>query len=506
MAPYFREQIRMEIQDFLDKNPTKDGKTYNLYTDGLKVYTSLDSKMQMYAEMAVEEHLKELQKTFDNHWKYVDLYKDKRDLIVSAQKQSRRYKRLIEAGASNNEIKKSFRVKENMEVFTWEGEKDREMTPLDSIKYYQKFLQAGFLAVDPKTGYVKAWVGGINHKYFQYDHVRSKRQVGSIFKPIVYAAALKNGMKPCRFVANKRKVYEEYEGWSPRNADGKYGGFYSVKGGLTNSVNTISVSIAMETGINNVVGLAKNLGITSNLPAVPSIALGTAEISLFDMVGAYTAFANKGLKSKPTYILKIENRNGEVIYEHKPNSIKKERVLSPTESEIMVEMLQSVVDSGTAARLRYKYNFKSDIAGKTGTTQSNSDGWFIGFTPDLLAGVWVGGEDRRVHFRTTALGQGANMALPIWAKFIGKVYADPEYKSYKNNRFDHPSQLSNSLLSCELYKENMNIFQGVFDLFKPRKVKEPIIVFPKTNRPKKKSTRPVRKRKKRKNWKYLLKS
>jgi len=325
---------------------------------------------------------------------------------------------------------------------------------LDSIKYYYSLLNAGFLVMEPQSGAIRAWVGGIDHQYFKYDHVKSTRQVGSVFKPIVYANALRSGIEPCDYIPNEQVMYAQYEDWSPRNADGVYGGAYSMEGGLTKSVNTISVDLIMRMGIDSVVDLAHQMGFGHDIPKGPAIALGAVEGSLYDMVQVYGTFANRGIKVEPYYLTRIESSDGETIveFEHpKPNK----RVLPPEESEIMIEMMQSVVDSGTARRLRYNYGLYNDIAGKTGTTQSHADGWFVGFTPNLVAGVWVGGESPRTRFRSLSLGQGANTALPIWGIFMQKVYKDPAFKNLRRASFQDPSLEVFERLNCLPYLEEM---------------------------------------------------
>jgi len=315
-------------------------------------------------------------------------------------------------------------------------------------------LNAGFLVMEPATGAIRAWVGGIDHQYFKYDHINSTRQVGSTFKPIVYANALRSGIDPCDYIPNEQVVYAEYEDWSPRNADGIYGGAYSMQGGLTGSVNAISVGLIMQMGIDSVIELAHEMGFSNKIPKGPAIALGAVDGSLFDMVKVYGTFANRGLRPEPYYLTRIETSSGDTIveFEHpKPNK----RALPIDESDMIVQMMQSVVDSGTANRLRYIYGLNNDIAGKTGTTQSQADGWFLGFTPNLVAGVWVGAESPRVHFRSLSLGQGANTALPIWGLFMQKVYKDPEFKQLRYASFPEPSAEVLERLDCLPYLEEM---------------------------------------------------
>jgi penicillin-binding protein 1A len=323
---------------------------------------------------------------------------------------------------------------------------------MDSIKYYQYFLQVGFLVLAPESGYVKAWVGGINHEYFQYDHVNidTKRQVGSTFKPIVYASALQQGIKPCERFVDERKVYEQFDNWSPGNSEEEYGGTYSMEGALTKSVNTISAELIVRSGIDQTIQLARKLGIQSTLDPIPSLALGSADVSLMEMVGAYSAFANQGLFNPPMYLIRIADKYDKTIFSAKQP--KPQRVLSAEQAGILTHMLQSVVNKGTASDLRSVYGLIQDIAGKTGTTQSQADGWYIGYSPDLVAGAWIGAEDRRVHFRSLALGKGATTALPVWAKFMTKVYKDPHFKNYSSANFPALPDAAIEQLNCEAYE------------------------------------------------------
>ena len=450
LATYFREHLRQELQIFLQEYKKKDGSSYNLYTDGLKIYTSLDSRMQQYAEEAVAQHMSQLQKSFDAHWGKKYPWGKNAEVVEMAKKRSERYIILKAQGLSEEEINKNFATTVKMKIFTYKGEIEKIMSPIDSIKYYLRFLRPGFMAMETRTGYIRAWVGGIDMKYFKYDHVNinTKRQVGSTFKPIVYAAALQQGANPCEYIANEKVIYEEYDNWSPRNSDNEYGGMYSMQGALTNSVNTVSAQLIIKAGIHNVTFLAKQMGIQSKLDPVPSLALGTADVSLYEMVSAFNVFANRGDYIEPKYLLKITDAQGNVIKDF-TGERKKKRVLSPTNADIMVSMLQNVVNHGTAARLRHTYNIEGDVAGKTGTTQSHADGWFIGFTPDIVAGAWVGAEDRRIHFRSIDLGQGAAMALPVWGIFMKKVYSDPSYKKLKKERFRLNSEEIAMQITCE---------------------------------------------------------
>lgn len=471
LAPYFREYLR---DNFLRQwcnnhiNP-ETGKPYNIYKDGLKIYTTINPIMQKYAEEAVAEHMKELQKEFFKECKNKrnapfawNVTKDEiKNIMTASMKRSERYRKLKESGFTEDQIEKNFRVPIPMRVFTWNGERDTVMTPWDSIKYYKTFLQSGFVAMDPFTGYVKAWVGGINHKHFQYDHVKvSRRQVGSTFKPFVYAMAIQEGLSPCYQVPNVRTCITLPEGkeWCPDNSDGNKGTgqLITLKRALALSINYVTAWVMKQYGPDPVVEFVKQLGITSDVPKVPSICLGTPDISLFEMTGAFAAFANYGTYIQPTFITRIEDKNGNVLEEFIPET---REVMSEAKAYVMIQLMRGVCDYGTGARLRGpKFKLTNQIGGKTGTTQNNSDGWFIGFTSDLVCGAWAGGEDRSIHFNSMALGQGASMALPIWGLFMKKVLNDPKLK-IKGADFKKPAELDPSLeLDCSKYdkefKEN----------------------------------------------------
>lgn len=450
LAPYFRQQVGEELKEWFANNPKPDGSNWNLYTDGLKIYTTIDSRMQRYAEKAVERQMKSLQKTFDQHWKSRQLWKKTDSGILKAMKQSDRYRLMKARKVSEAEIMKAFETPVPMKIWSWEGEIEKEMSPMDSLIHYQSFLQSGLLAMEPTTGYVRAWVGGINYKQFKYDHVTSQRQVGSTFKPFVYAAAISKGIDPCERIPSEKVVYNDYKNWSPGNSDGDYEGFYSLQGGLTHSVNTVSAAVMMKAGVGYATDFAKQFGFTSNLPRDPTLVLGTADLSLKEMVGAYSAFANRGLRAVPVYITRIEDEKGNIIQEFptKPEQI---RALETSVADMMNQMLCSVVDSGTASRLRRVYGLSNQIGGKTGTTQNQTDGWFMGITPKLVVGVWVGGEDRKVRFRSIRLGQGANTALPIFANFMKQVYSSSRFKKTRYAQFESPGVSALQSMDCPMY-------------------------------------------------------
>lgn len=464
-ATYFREFLRDYMKKWVQENKKEDGSDYNIYSDGLKIYTTIDSRMQLYAEEAVKQHLANLQQEFFIEQKnnktapFVRITSDEIDKVMDrAMRNSDRWRILSESGKDEDEIKKSFSIKTKMTIFTWKGDRDTVMTPMDSIRYYKHFLQPGMMAMEPQTGHVKVWVGGMDYRYFQYDHVGlGARQVGSTFKPFVYATAIQQlGMSPCDtiidgpFMIHKGK-HNVTEDWEPRNSDNRYRGMVTLKRALANSINTVSAKLIDKTGPEAVVEMVRRLGVETEIPAQPSIALGAVDITVKDMVAAYSTFANQGIYVKPQFILKIEDKNGNVIHEPKMET---RDVLSKDISYAVIKLLEGVTESGSGDRLRtqgggwkynrvtgYPYMFTNPIAGKTGTTQNQSDGWFMGMVPNLCTGVWVGNEDRSAHFKTLAAGQGATMALPIWALFMKKCYADPSLHISKES-FEKPKDFS----------------------------------------------------------------
>ncbi|HET6245538.1 MAG: penicillin-binding protein [Bacteroidetes bacterium] len=459
LATYFREYLRFELKKWASENKKPDGSYYNINTDGLKIYTTIDSRMQQYAEEAVAQHMgKELQDEFFKHWKgkknapFFHLNDQQTEnLMNQSMKRSERYRNLVNEGINKDSILKNFNTPVEMAIFSWKGDIDTLMSPMDSILYYKHFLRTGFMSMDPKTGAIKAWVGGINSRHFSYDHVKQgKRQVGSTFKPFVYALAMQEFWSPCYKVPNVPVSFELPEGkvWTPKNSDGKYGGMMTLKEGLATSTNSITAYIMKQFGPEAVVTLVRKMGVTAPLDAVPSLCLGTADISVFEMVGANSTFANKGVWTEPNFITRIEDKNGNVLKTFIPQQTE---AMSEESAYLTLKLMQGVVESGTGTRLRFRFKLSPPIAGKTGTTQNNSDGWFIGLTPDLVSGVWVGGEDRSIHFRSTHLGQGANMALPIWALYMQKVYADPTITISKGD-FERPTGKLDVEVDCAAYK------------------------------------------------------
>ncbi len=465
LAAYFREYVRIQLRDLIPEIADSLGMELNLYTSGLKIYTSLDTRLQQHAETAMARHMRELQKLFDAHWasRTKPWEKDKK-LRETLLLQLPDYELLLLNNEPVDSINAFINEKNPMDVFSWEGKSTKSMSRIDSINYFLRFLHTGLLSADPTTGKIKAWVGGINYRFFKYDHVvrSSKRQVGSTFKPIVYAAALEQNVSPCEYFNAGQESYTETDGksWTPANSGEDYEGKYSLEGALAESVNTVSVKVLEKAGLENTIDLAHSLGISSDIPKVPSIALGTASISLYEMVEAYCAFTNKGRHIPLTCIEKIEDKNGHILWKSAPS--KPQQVMSEKTSIMMIEMLKNVVNQGTAARLRGTYNLPNDIAGKTGTTQSNADGWFIAMTPRLVTGVWVGGAYPAIHFRSTALGQGANTALPIYALYQQQINSNKQFYPIANAKFPIPPASVLRELDCDPFKEDLNFWQALF--------------------------------------------
>ncbi len=440
LATYFREYLRIELNKWIEENRKPDGSKYNLYKDGLKVYTTLDSRMQLHAEEAVKAHMKDLQETFFNHWKGREPWGEHEEILTMGMKRSDRYRALKAEGYSTEEIEQMFDIPVETRLFSWNGWIDTLISPMDSIRYAKKFLHTGFMAMEPHSGQIKAWVGGIDIDFAQYDHVNptAKRQAGSTFKPMVYTLAIDNGFDPCLKIPNQPVTFEQFQNWTPKNYDGKNGGALNMFQGLAGSINNIVAYLMKQVGPEAVIQLSRNMGITSDMEPFPSLCLGAFDMSVYEMVGAYATFANKGVWSQPLFLTRIEDKNGNVLAEFYPET---REALSEETAYAMVKLLQGVVDKGTARRLRFRYNLTNEIGGKTGTTQNNSDGWFIGITPDLAAGCWVGADDRAVRFRTTALGGGANSALPIWGEFFKRIYADKNL-NLRPRPFEAPENMS----------------------------------------------------------------
>jgi penicillin-binding protein 1A len=466
LAPYFRAYLQRELLVWCRDHKKADGSPFNLYTDGLKIYTTIDSRMQRHAEEAMATQMKILQSRFQGQ-----VGKRQLENIAShAVKQLPQYRALLDDGLSHAEIMTRLKQPVTTKVFSWDGEKEMEISLYDSVKYHLQFLQAGLMAVNPANGNIKVWVGGINHQYFQYDHVResTKRQVGSTFKPILYAAALESGVEPCDYIQARKTEYTNM-GWTPENThEDTYDQKFSMQGGLAGSVNTVSVKLLEKTGISNAITVARRMGIKSNLPPVPSIALGTPSISMMEMAGAYSVFANRGNYIEPNYLIAITDGNGQVL--EKLQQPKAQHALSSETAQMMVHMMKSVISEGTGSALRTRYGVTNDVAGKTGTTQSNADGWFIAVTPRLVVGAWVGADDPRMHFRSTALGQGAATALPIVARFFQEANKDKKLNHIMHARFDPlPENLAHKM-DCEPSKSGLNFFEKLFKIKKKTKV------------------------------------
>ena len=456
LATYFRAYLKEFMDVWISANPKLDGTKHNLYRDGLRIFTTIDSRMQSLGEEAVNQHMKNLQREFSKQntrranptAPFLDLRSGEIDtLMLRTAYRSERWRKMKLAGFEEEEIKKVFKVKVPMRVFSWKGERDTIMSPMDSIRYYKYFLRAAMMSMEPQSGHVKAWVGGFNYKHFQYDQVKQgRRQIGSTFKPFLYATAIDQlKLSPCDSLPDALYCIEpmkhgNIDAWCPKNSGDKYGRTRTLKNALANSVNTVSARLMDLVGPRPVINLARKMGITSDIPAVPSIALGTPDISLFEMVGAYSTFANQGIYVKPVMVTRIEDKNGRALYEVVPET---QDVLSQEVAYVTVNLMQGVTQGGSGTRLRhaglektnyvyenvvtgYPYLFENPIAGKTGTTQNQSDGWFMGMVPNLATGVWVGGEDRSIHFKDIAFGQGATMALPIWGSYMKSLYNLPE--------------------------------------------------------------------------------
>ena len=474
IATYFRAYLKEYLKDWANNNRKRNGEKYNIYKDGLKVYTTIDSRMQNIAEQSVSEHMQSLQSEFfiqntkrrNPTTPFLDLEDEEIEkLLELGVRRSERWRKMrYDLKKPKDEILSSFKKPIPMKIFSWtapNNEIDTVMTPMDSMRYYKSFLRAGMMSMEPQTGFVKAWVGGFNYKHFQYDMVKQgKRQVGSTFKPFVYAAAIDQlHLSPCDTLPKAQITiptmkHGNMKPWTPKNSNDNYSGFETLKSGLANSRNTITARLMNEIGPNPVISLAKKLGIEQNIPPVPSISLGTPDLSVYEMVAAYSTFANKGVYTKPVMITRIEDKNGTLLYQFSPQT---RDVLSEEIAYVTINLMQGVTEFGSGQRLRhnfasdqavykevvtgYPYEFDNPIAGKTGTTQNQSDGWFMGIVPNLVTGVWVGGEDRATHFKNIAYGQGATMALPIWANYMKRCYIIDELGISKDE-FEKPEALT----------------------------------------------------------------
>ena len=450
LAPYLREYVRNYVKDWCKHHRKSNGEYYDVHRDGLRIYTSIDSRMQRYAEEAVKEHFsKEIQPAFERELKnrkgnpFCNLSKEQEQhFIDQAMRNSDRYRALKSEGLSESEIRADFDKKVKMKVFSWKGPKDSVMSPRDSLLYCKKFLNAGLMSVEPGTGYVRAYVGGINYRFFKYDNVRTHRQVGSTFKPFVYTMAIQDlGMYPCTEVPNSKVCFEVQgqDDWCPRNSSHqREEEMVTLKWALANSINWVSAYLMKQGSPEQVIAIARKMGITSPIDPVPAICVGTPEITVYEMAAAMATFANKGEYVEPIIVTRIEDNKGRVLDSFTP---KRNEALSEVTAYMMIELMKGVVSSGTGARLNYKYHlnqYSTAIAGKTGTTQNNSDCWFVGITPKLATAIWTGGELRSIHFRNMTYGQGAAQALPIFGLYMEKIYKDPKIKFFRGD-FDRPS-------------------------------------------------------------------
>ena len=482
LATYFRAYLQEFMNKWLRDNPKSNGERYNLYKDGLRIYTTIDSRLQSIAEESVNEHMKNLQSEFFAQNKkseenptppFRELREGQVDTLIKlSAMRSERWRKMKLSGKDEDEIWETFQVETPMKIFSWNGEIDTIMKPIDSIKYYKFHLRASMMSMEPQTGHVKAWVGGVNYKHFQYDQVKQgRRQIGSTFKPFLYATAIDQlKLSPCYTVPDalyciEPRKHGNMDAWCPKNSSDKYGQTRNLKNALANSINTISARLMDQVGPKPVVALMKKMGINSFLPEVPSIALGTPDISLYEMVGAYSTFVNKGIYIEPIFITRIEDKNGVPLFEVIPYTTD---VISEEAAYVTVNLMEGVTKYGSGGRLRhsgleetnyiyknlvtgYPYAFENAIAGKTGTTQNQSDGWFMGMVPNLVTGVWVGGEDRSIHFEDIAFGQGATMALPIWGQYMKEAYLNPDL-GISSEDFPVPE-----LVTIPLDCENLNI-------------------------------------------------
>lgn len=464
-AAYFLSELRKDLTAWCKNHINKEtGKPYDIYRDGLRVYTTIDSKMQQYAEEAAKEWMAQLQEQFfkskrkskNGPWPNSLKASEVEKKVVSDMKNSDRWRSAKAAGLSAKEIEATFKEEVDMKVFSWKGYVDTTMTPWDSLIYYKFFLQCGMMSMETRSGFVRAWVGGIDYKSFKFDHVRAaQRQVGSTFKPFVYSLAMQEHLSPCTQVPNIKVCIDN---WCPSNSGSyKEGQMITLQEGLAQSINYISAYLMKQYGPHAVVSFIEKLGIdVSDIDAVPAICLGTPDITVYEMVGAINTFANKGIFIKPQYLFRIEDKNGNLLEEFYPQ---RNEALDEQAAWLTIQLMKGVIQ-GTGGRLRSKYKFNYPVAGKTGTTQNNSDGWFIGTTPDITTGVWVGGEDRQIRFASTALGQGANMALPIWALYMTKVYNDKSL-NYSKGDFEKPSVALNVETNCSEYVETQRIEKSV---------------------------------------------
>ncbi len=472
IAAYFREQVRKQMLRWCEEK-NEEGASYNLYTSGLKIYTTLDYKMQQSAEKAMVQHMKSLQNQFEKGYgKSAPWLRDKK-LIKKTVQKTTVYQKLISGGLTKQEAWDSLAYKKPLLLSNWNGEKEVQASTIDSIQHYMKFLNTGSLSLDPVTGAVKTWIGGIQYRHFKFDHIaQSKRQVGSTFKPIVYTAALEKGIEPCTYFSAQEVSYKNLEGWSPGNSEKKDEIFlnYSMKEALSKSVNTVSVKVLEKTGIPTVIEQAKKMGIRSKLPELPSLALGTGELSILELAAAYTTYVNNASVASPYLIQSIASSENVVLQTFQPK-ISKEPAFSEETRQTMIQLMKATVDHGTASRIRTTYGLKNDIAGKTGTTQNNKDAWFVAVMPRLVSVTWVGLEHHEIGFSSTRIGQGANAALPIFALWLKELNKDASFQEITGARFKTPDPVILAALDCEPIKRD-GFFKRLFKNKKKKKRKK----------------------------------
>ncbi|MDP5169329.1 MAG: transglycosylase domain-containing protein [Bacteroidia bacterium] len=450
IAPHFREHLRQELALWCKQYEKNTGKKINLYRSGIRIFTSIHSRLQTYAERALMDQMKVLQTRFDKHWKGYNKRKAAKGLVDELIAKCEKVQRWKAEGLPSDSIEQRLLSWKTSPGFHWSGDEDQQIALLDSLIQDAYILQAGFIALDPTNGHIRAWVGGINHGYSAYDQATAQRQTGSVFKPILYASAIEAGEDPCMYISNEQETFDEYQGWTPRNSDNFYGGQYSMEGALTHSVNVVSAKLIMKIGVEPVLALAKQLGIRADLPPYPSIALGAGDASLLDMVTAYATFANGGKYIMPRYLLRIEDRFGNILADYSapdPGT----RVIKTETAEMITHMLEAVIDQGTGRALRVRHKLRMQLAGKTGTAQNQRDGWFIAMTPSLVAGARVGGIDPRIHWRSISEGQGATTALPMVGYFLQAASDDPEFDYMDRTRFIPMSAEVKEKLDCESF-------------------------------------------------------
>lgn len=472
VAPYFREEVRKKLIKWA-KSENEKGNEYNIYTSGLKIYTTLNYKMQVLAEETMKKHMTKLQQSFEDSYGKKGPWIQNKKLVEKAVRATPHYKKLLKNELSTSEIWDSLSQKRDMVLTDWTGDKTVNASTIDSVQHYLKFLNTGSIAINPKNGAVHTWIGGVDFKHFKFDHVaQAQRQVGSIFKPIVYTAALEKGIPPCTYFSASEVKYENLKGWSPSNSGNKDEAYlnYSMEESLSKSVNTVAVKVLEATGIENVLAQAKKMGVFSKLPNQPSVALGTGQIYLNELAGVYASYVNDGRAVLPYLIESISDQKDSVLVNFEPKRAKN-RAFSKQTEQIMLEMMKSTINTGTAKRIRSTYKLNNDIAGKTGTTQNNKDAWFVALTPKLVHITWVGLDNHEIGFKSTSLGQGANAALPIFASWYKQMNKHKEFNTITKARFEKPNPFVLDQLNCEPIKKD-GFFRRLFTNPKKKKSKK----------------------------------